>query len=128
MIRDRELHKVTGDSFVTKNRPRIFDRSAQVKILRLGIVGWNEEKPDRILVVNPRWIHEAAWAGRLERFRQLPNLKLPEVIRQSDKLMRFQEIDHLGFAAFIRFQERLLIGWNTFRAGRIGIGHGWIRK
>src|SRR5207248_10046998 len=103
MIRDRELHKVTGDSFVTKNRPRIFDRSAQVKILRLGIVGRNEEKPDRILVVHPRWSHEAARAGRFERFPQLTNLKLPEVIRQTDKLMRFPEIDHLELLASIRF-------------------------
>src|SRR5882724_13205872 len=108
MIRDRELHKVTGDSFVPKNRPRIFDRSAQVKVLRLRIVGGNKKEPDRVFIVNPRWIHETARASRLERFRQLPNLKLPEVIRQSDKLMRFQEIDYLCFAAFIRLQECLL--------------------
>src|SRR6058998_587405 len=105
MIRDRELHKVTGDSFVPKNRPRIFDRGTQVKILRLRIVGGNKKEPDRVLIVNPRWIHEAARARRLERFWQLPNLKLHEVIRQSDKLMRFQKIDHLGLAAFIRLQE-----------------------
>src|SRR6266550_315290 len=60
MIRDRELHKVTGDSFVPKNRPRIFDRGTQVKILRLRIVGGNKKEPDRVLIVNPRWIHEAA--------------------------------------------------------------------
>src|SRR5437773_4006236 len=128
MIRDRELHKVTGDSFVPKNRPRIFDLGTQVKILRLRIVGGNKKEPDRVLIVNPRWIHEAARARRLERLWQLPNLKLPEVIRQGDKLMRFQKIDHLGLAAFIRLQECLLIGRNTFRAGRVGIGHGWVRE
>src|SRR5205809_7821592 len=111
MIRDRELHKVTGDSFVPKNRPRIFDRGTRVKILRLRIVGGNKKEPDGVLIVNLRWLHEAARARRLERFWQLPNLKLPEVIRQSDRLMRFQKIENLGLRAFRRLQACLSTGW-----------------
>src|SRR5438128_456869 len=42
MIRDRELQEVSGNSFVAQNRPRIFDGCADVEILALRIVGWNE--------------------------------------------------------------------------------------
>src|SRR5437588_5710969 len=127
MIRDRELHEVSWDAFVAKDRPWIFDRGAQVKILRLRIVGGNEKETGRVLIINTRWIHETTRASRLECFRQLPNFKLSEVVRQSDKLMRLQKIDHLLLPAFVRLQKRLLIGRNILGAGRVRIGHGWVR-
>ena len=105
-----------------ENRPRIFDRRANVKILRLRIVGRNEKEAGRIFVVNAGRIHETAGAGRLERFRQLPNLKRPEIIGHRDELLFLQEIDHLLLAAFVRFQERRLVRRNVRAARRIGIG------
>ena len=127
MIRDRELHEVSWDAFVSKDRPWIFDRGAQVKILRLRIVGGNEKETGRVLIINTRRIHETTRASRLECFRQLPNFKLSEVVRQSDKLMRLQKIDHLLLPAFVRLQKRLLIGRNILGASRVRIGHGWVR-
>ena len=113
MIRDRELEKMSGNAFVSENRTRIFDCRANVKILRFRIVGRDEIEAGRILVVNAGRIHEAARAGRLERFRQLPNLKRPEIIRQGDKIVFLQEADHFCFAAFVRFEEGFLIGRNV---------------
>src|SRR5207253_96202 len=87
MIGDRKLHEMTGDSFVTQNWPRIFDRRANVKILRLRIVSRNEIETGRILVVNTGRIHETAGTGRLERFGQLPNLKSTEIIGDRDEFV-----------------------------------------
>ena len=36
MIGDRELQEMPGNSFVPENRPRIFDRRANVEVLRLA--------------------------------------------------------------------------------------------
>ena len=80
MIRDRELQEMPGNSFMPENRARIFDRGADVKVLRLRIVGRNEIETGRVLVVNTGRIHETAGAGRLERVRQLSNLKRAEII------------------------------------------------
>src|SRR5206468_10687109 len=81
MIRDRELEKMSRNSFVSEDRPRVFNRRANIKILRLQIVSWDEKESGRIFVVNARRIHETAGTGRLERVWQLSNLKRAEVIR-----------------------------------------------
>ena len=52
MVRDRELQEVAGNSFVTEDRPRVFDRRANVEILRLRIVSRNEIETARVFVVN----------------------------------------------------------------------------
>ena len=122
MIRDRQLHEVTRNSFVTQDRPRIFDRRANVKILRLRIVSWDEKETHRVFVVNAGWIHETAGAGRLKRVRQLPNLKWPEIIGNRDQIVFLEKINHLGLPAFVSFQKRFLVRRNVSRAFRIGIG------
>src|SRR5216684_6982101 len=99
MISDRELKEMARDSFVSENWPRIFDGGADIKILRLRIVCWNEIKAGRVFVVNAGRIHETAGTGWLERFGQLPNLKRAEIIRQRDQIVLLQEIDHFLFAA-----------------------------
>src|SRR5262249_29485741 len=81
MVRDRQLHEVPGNSFVAQNRPRVLDRRADVKILRLRIVSWDEEETARVLVVNAGRIHETTRTRWLERLRQLADLKRPEIIR-----------------------------------------------
>src|SRR5437588_12760937 len=102
MVRDRELHEVARNSFMTQNRPRIFDRRADVKILRLRIVSWNEKETDRVFVVNAGRIHETARTRRLERVGQLPNFEAAKIIWDGDELMFLQEIDHLRLATFVR--------------------------
>ena len=105
-----------------RNRPRVFDRGADIKILRLRVVGRNEIKTGRIFVVKAGWIHEAAGAGRLECFGQLPNLEAAKVIGHRHELMFFQETDHLLLAAFVSLQERRLIWWNVLAPRRVRIG------
>src|SRR6185436_20069055 len=105
MISDRELEKVTGDALVSKDRPRIFDRRANVKVLALRVVGRNEVEAGRIFVVNAGRIHETAGAGRLECFGKLPDLKLPEVRRKRDQLVLFQESNHFRLPALVRFEK-----------------------
>src|SRR5437667_12363792 len=100
---------MSRDSFVSEDWPRIFDRRANVKVLRLRIVSRNEIEAGRVFVVNTGRIHETARTRRLERFWQLPNLKRAEIIGQTDKIFLFQEIDHLLLAAYVRFQERRLV-------------------
>src|SRR6266487_3488515 len=109
-------------TFMSENRSWVFDCRANIKVLRFRIVGGNEKESGWILVVNTRRIHETAWAGWLESLRQLPNLKRPKVIRQSRKIVLLQKADHFRFAAFVRFQERFLVGRNVSRPFRIGIG------
>src|SRR5438876_9272616 len=103
MICDRELKEMSGNTFVTKGRPRIFNRGANVKIFRFRFVSWNEIETGGIFVVNAGWIHEAARAGWLKSFGQLPNLKRAEIIRQRHEIMLLQEADHFCLAAFVRF-------------------------
>ena len=52
VISDGELEKMSRNPFVPKNRPRIFNRGANIKILGLRVISRNEEKTGRILVVN----------------------------------------------------------------------------
>src|SRR4029077_7042774 len=80
VVGDRELEEMSGDSLVPENWPRIFDRRPNVKVLRIRVVCRDEIESGRILVINARRIHEAARAGWLEGFGQLPDLKFPEVI------------------------------------------------
>src|ERR1051326_2100894 len=126
MVRDRELHEVAGNAFVAENRSRVFDRRADVKVLRLRVVGRNEKEPRRIFIVNAWWVHEAAGTGRLERFGQLPNLETPEIIWDRDEFVFLQECDHLFFATFIGGEKRRLVRRNTFAPGRLRIGQRWI--
>src|SRR5436190_19872344 len=100
----------------------IFNRCANIKILRIGIVGGNEKEPRWIFVVNTGRIHETTRAGRLKRFGQLSNFKRPKIVRQGDKIVFLQEADHFSFTAFVGFQERFLIGWNASSPFRIWIG------
>src|SRR5467141_199834 len=101
MIGNRELQEVPGDAFMSKDRSRIFDRGANIKILRLRVVSRDEIETGRVFVVNARGIHKTARAGRLERFQQLPDLKRTEIIWHANEIMFLQEINHLGLAAFI---------------------------
>src|ERR1700745_410728 len=122
MIGDRELKKMSGNTFVPKNRSWIFNRRANIKILRFRIVGGNEKESGWVLVINTGGIHETARAGRLKGFGQLSNLKRREIVRQGYKIVFLQEADHFCFAAFIRFQEGFLIGRNVSSSFRIWIG------
>ena len=103
VICDRELEEMPRDAFVTKDRPRIFDCCANIKIWRLRTVGGNEIESGRIFIVNAWRIHESARTGRLKSFRQLANLKCAEIIGQRDKLMFLQKINHFLFPTFISF-------------------------
>src|SRR5713226_2193713 len=89
VIRDRELQKVAGDSFVTENRARVFDRRANIKVTALGIVSGNEIEAAVVFIIDAGRVHEAAGAGGLERFWQLPNFKAAEIRRQRDELVLF---------------------------------------
>ena len=94
---------MAGNTFVTKDWPRIFNRCANIKIFRFPIVGRNEIETGRVFVVNAGRIHEAARAGWLKSFGQLPNLKRAKIIRQRHEIMLLQEADHFCLAAFVRF-------------------------
>ena len=122
MVRDRELEEMPGNPFVPQNRPRIFNRGPDVKVLRIRVVGWDEIEAGRIFIINARRIHESARAGRLERFGQLPDFELAEISRQSHEMMILEELDHLRLATLISLQERRLVGRNVFTPLRIGIG------
>ena len=54
MIGDRELQEVSRDSFVPEDRPRIFDRGANVEILRLRIVSRDEIEAAGVFIVDAR--------------------------------------------------------------------------
>src|SRR6266478_6974588 len=100
---------MSGNTFVTEDRSRVFNRRANIKIFRLWIVGRDEKESGWVFVVNARRIHKAARAGWFERFRQLPDLKRAEIIWQGHKTVLFQKADHFCLATFVRFQERFLI-------------------
>src|SRR5215469_14730511 len=97
MIRDRELEKMAGDTFVPEDGSGILDGSSNIKVFRLRIVGWDEKETGRIFVVNAGRIHEPARTCRLERFRQLPDLKCAKVIWQRHQIVFLQEVDHIRF-------------------------------
>src|ERR1041385_1170805 len=103
MICDRELEKMSGNTFVTEDRPGVFNRRANVKILRVRVVSRDEKETSWIFVINAGRIHEAPRAGWLESLRQLSDLKRAKVIGQSHKAMLFQEADHFCHATFICF-------------------------
>src|SRR5439155_15457686 len=128
MIGNRELQEVPGNAFMSEDRSWIFDRRANIKIPRLRVVSRDEIETGRVFVVNARGIHEPTRPRRLERFPQLPDLKRTEIIWQANETIFLQEINHLGLAAFIRLQERGLIGRNICSALRIGISEFWIRQ
>src|SRR5437879_1138991 len=113
VVRDRELQEMSRNTFMSEDGPRVLDRGANIKVLRLRIVRRDEIKTGRVLVVNAGRIHETAGVGWLECFRQLPNLKRAEVIGQRYQIVFLQEIDHLLLATFVGFQERGLVGRNV---------------
>src|SRR5215472_11649355 len=117
-----------GNSFVSEDRPGIFDRRAYVKILRFGVVGRNEKEAGWIFVVYSWRIHETARAGRLKRVRQLSDLERPKIIRQTDKIVFLQKANHFCLATFVRFQEGFLVGRDLRGAFWIGISEFWIRE
>ena len=117
---------MSGNSFVPKDRPRVFNRRANVKVLRLRIVRRNEKETRRIFVINAGRIHETTRTGWLERLRQLPNLKWAKIIGHCHEIVFPHELDHLLLATFVSFQERRLIGRNLCAALRIGISQLWI--
>src|SRR6266446_9896697 len=109
MIRNRELQKVAGDSFMAQDRTRVLYGRANVKVFRLRVVSGNEIETAVVFIINAGRIHKAAGARRLERLGQLPDFKSSEIRRQSNEMVSFQEVNHLGLAAFISLQERGLI-------------------
>src|SRR6266478_9526640 len=112
---------MSGNAFVPKDWPGVFNRCANIEILRVWIVRRNKKEPGWIFIVNAGGIHEAARAGGLERLGQLSNLKRPEVIRQRDKIVVLQKTDHFCLATFVRFQERALVRRDVRGALWIGI-------
>src|SRR5690349_4971007 len=104
---------MSGNPFVSENRSWIFDCCANIEIFRFRIVGGNEKESRWILVINTGRIHETARAGWLESLGQLSNLKRAKIFRQSHKTVLLEKVDHFRFTAFIRFQERFLIGRNV---------------
>src|SRR6266404_5525773 len=117
---------MSGNPFVSENRSRVFDRRANIKILRFRVVCGNEKESGWVLVVNTRRIHKTARAGWLEGLGQLSNLKRPEIVWQRYEIVLLQEADHFCFAAFICFQERFLIRRNVSSPFRIRISEFWI--
>src|SRR5207248_1071532 len=101
------------NSFVPENRPWILNCGADVKVLRLRIVSWNEIEAGWILIINTRRVHKTARTGWLERVWQLTNLKWSEVIRQGNEMSISQKLNHFLLATFVGFKERLLIGRHT---------------
>ena len=94
---------MTGNAFVTEDWTRIFNRRADIKVLRLRVVSRYEIKAGWILVVNSGRIHKTSGAGWLECFGQLSDFERAEVIGDGDELMFFQEFDHLLFATLVSF-------------------------
>src|SRR5438876_7140535 len=92
VVRDRELQEMSWNTFMAEDGPRVLDRGANIKVLRLRIVRRDEIKTGRILVVNAGRIHKTAGTGRLECFRQLPNLKRAKIIGQRDQIVFLQKI------------------------------------
>src|SRR6266566_7993918 len=101
MLRDGKLEKMSGNPFVSEDRPRIFNCRANIEVLRLRIVCWDEKETGRVLVVNTGRIHETTGAGWLERFRQLSNLERTEIIGQRHEGVLLQEINHLLLATLV---------------------------
>src|SRR5712691_8174446 len=127
-VRDRELQKMSRNTFMSEDRPRVLNRGTNIKVFRLWIVSRDEIKTGWVLVVNAGRIHETAGTGRLECFRQLPDLKRTEIIGQRYEIVFLQKIDHFLLAALIGFQERRLVGRNVGAARRIGISQFRIGK
>src|SRR6266852_1104345 len=105
MIRDRELQEVAGNSFVAKDRARIFDGRANVEVTALGIVSGNEIEAAIVFIIDAGRVHKAAGAGGLERFGQLANFKPTEIRWQRDEVVVFQEADHFSFSTLVCFQK-----------------------
>ena len=126
MIRDRDLHEMPRNSFMTKDRPRIFNRSPDIEVLRLRIVSWNEKEAARVFVIKTWRIHKSTGTRRFKRFRQLPNFEPTQILRNRYQLMFLEKIYHLLFPAFVSFQEGRLIGWNFPGASGVRIRQGWI--
>src|SRR5205823_6622597 len=83
---------MSGNAFVPKNGSWIFNRRANIKILRFRIIGGNEKESGWVLVVNTGRIHETARAGRLKSFGQLSNLKRPEIVRQGYQIVFLKKL------------------------------------
>src|SRR6266511_4227701 len=113
---------MSGNSLVSEDWPRIFNRRANIKVLRLPVVSRNKIETSWVFVVGAWRIHEAARAGWLKRLRQLPNLKRAQVIGQGDEVVFFQKVNHLCFTTLIGLEKRRLIGRNVRATSRIGIG------
>src|SRR3989442_9617808 len=99
-----------------KDRPRVLDRSPDIEIPALRVVGRDEIKSARIAIVDAGWIHEAARARRFESLRQLPDGKYAEIRRQGDQAFFLQKADDLCQAAFIGAEKFLLVRRNMRRA------------
>src|SRR6266566_7209222 len=113
---------MTGNSFVAKDRSGFFYRRANVEVLGLRIVSWNEIEATRVFVIDARSIHETSGTSRLESFGKLANFKPAQVRWQRHEMIGFQKIDHLSFAAFVGFEESLLILRHVCAARRVRIG------
>src|SRR5262245_21062854 len=107
MIRNGDLQEVSGNALMAENRPWLLNGGADVKILALRIVRRNEEEAAGVLIIDARRIHEATGTSRLECLRQLANVELSQIWRQSDQPLLVQKIDHLCLPAFISLQKRL---------------------
>src|SRR5688572_8560921 len=114
LVGDRELQKVTWDSFMAQDRPRIFDGSANVEIFRFRVVGRDEIKTAVVLVINSRGIHEAPGTGWFEGLRKLPNRERPNMRRHRYQPVVLEEANHLGLTTLISLQESILICGNVF--------------
>src|SRR5690349_18483617 len=104
---------MSGNAFMTKDRSRIFNCCPDIKVLRVRVISRDEIKAGRVFVIKSGRIHKTSRARRLKSFRQLSYFKLSEVVRQSDKVMVLQELNHLCFATLISLKERSLIRWNV---------------
>src|SRR5437667_11118278 len=94
---------------MAQDRPRVLSGGAKVKVFRLRVVSGNEIETTVVFIVNAGRIHKAARTRRFECFRELPDFKSTEIRRQGYEMISFQEVNHLGLAAFISFQEGGLI-------------------
>src|SRR5438477_11401029 len=85
VIGDRDLKEVAGDPFVSEDRSWIFDGRADVEVAALRVVRRDEVEAAVVDVVETGRVHEAAGAGRLERFRKLANEERADVVGDGDQ-------------------------------------------
>src|SRR5215469_9951814 len=120
VIRNRYLQEMSGNALMAQDGARIFDRRANVEVVALRVIGWDEIETARILVIDTGRIHEAAGRGRLERFGKLADFEGTDIRGDRDQPVRLQEVDDLREPRLVRGKKLRLVLRNVLGARRIG--------